>query len=100
MMADDIPAIFGRSQALLRYNSPADEITAVASRLVAAGTYIWFYCGKSDELAGQNRDFDTELASAGIAHRFFEWPGTHTWALWRALMPQALITASEHLRYG
>ena len=100
MIADSIPAIFGRSQAVLRYNSPADELAGVAPQLTAAGTYIWFYCGKSDDLAGQNRDFDAELTSAGIAHHFFEWPGTHNWALWRALMPQALITASEHLRDG
>jgi len=100
MMADDIPAIFGRSRALLSYNSPADEVFTVAPRLIAANTYIWFYCGKSDELADQNRNFDAELTSLGIAHHFFEWTGTHNWALWRTLMPQALITASEHLRHG
>jgi enterochelin esterase-like enzyme len=72
----------------------------VAPQLAAAGTYIWFYCGKSDELAGQNQAFDAELTSLGLAHDFFERPGTHNWALWRALMPQALITASEHLRHG
>ena len=100
MIADDIPAIFDHSQALLRYNSPADRVIAVARRSAVAGTYIWFYCGKSDELAGQNRDFDAELTSLGIAHHFFEWPGTHNWALWRALMPDALIAASEHLGHG
>lgn len=100
MIADDIPAIFGHSRALLRYDSPADRVAAVAPRLAAAGVYIWFYCGASDELAGQNRDFAAELTSLGLAHHFFEWPGSHNWALWRALMPQALITASEHLRHG
>jgi len=100
MIADNIPAIFDHSQALLRYNSPAYSVITVAPRLVGAGTYIWFYCGKSDELAGQNRDFDAELTSLGIAHHFFERPGTHNWALWRALMPQALIGASEHLSHG
>jgi len=100
MIADNVPAIFGRSQALLRYNSPADQVSIVAPQLAAAGTYIWFYCGKSDELAGQNQSFDAELTSLGLAHDFFEMPGIHNWALWRALMPQALITASEHLRHG
>ncbi len=100
MIADNIPAIFGRDQALLRYNSPADEVRAVAPQLAAAGIYIWFYCGESDELADQNRDFDAELTVLGLPHDFFERPGTHNWALWRALMPQALITASEHLRHG
>jgi len=100
MIADNIPAIFGRNPALLRYNSPADEIALVAPRLAVAGTYIWFYSGKADELAGQNQTFDAELTSLGLAHGFFEPPGTHNWALWRALMPQALITASEHLHHG
>jgi len=100
VIADNIPAIFGHSLALLRYNSPADSVITVAPQLVAAGTYIWFYCGKSDQLAGQNRDLDAELTSLGIAHHFFEWPGTHDWALWRTLMRQALITASEHLGHG
>ena len=98
MIADNFPRIFGHSQALLRYNSPADLVSAVATQLV--GTYIWFYCGESDEVAGQNRDFDAQLTALGLAHDFFEHPGTHNWALWRALMPQALITASEHLRHG
>jgi enterochelin esterase-like enzyme len=100
MIAESIPAIFGRSETLLRYNSPADQVSVVAPQLAAAGTYIWFYCGKSDELAGQNQSFDVELTSLGLTHDFFEVPGTHNWALWRAQMPQALITASEHLRHG
>jgi enterochelin esterase-like enzyme len=100
MIAENIPAIFNRGQALLRYNSPAHQVSIVAPQLAASGTYIWFYCGKSDELAGQNRAFDAQLTALGLPHDFFEVPGTHNWALWRALMPQALITASEHLRHG
>jgi len=100
MLADDIPAIFGHSQAVLRYNSPADQVAAAAPRLRAARTYIWFYCGASDELAGQDRGFATELATLGVAHSFFELPGTHTWRLWRSTMSQALIAASERLSHG
>lgn len=100
MTADNIPAVFGRNPALLRYNSPADQVVVAAPRLRAARTYIWFYCGASDELAGQDRDFNAELADLGIAHHFFELPGTHTWRLWRSAMPQALITASERLSHG
>jgi len=100
MIADNIPAIFDHSSALVAYNSPAVQIRTVAPQLAAAGTYIWFYCGKSDELAGQNRAFDAELTSFGLAHHFFQIPGTHDWALWRAQMPQALITASQELSHG
>jgi enterochelin esterase-like enzyme len=100
MLADDIPAIFDHSQALLRYNSPAAQVVVAAPLLRADRTYIWFYCGASDELAGQDRDFNAELADLGVAHYFFELPGTHTWQLWRDTMPQALITASEKLSHG
>jgi len=100
MVADDIPAIFDHSPLLLRYNSPAKSVVSVAAQLRADRTYIWFYCGSTDELASQNRDFDTELTDLGIAHYFFERPGSHNWRLWRELMPPALIAASEHLRHG
>ncbi|HYB13853.1 MAG TPA: alpha/beta hydrolase-fold protein [Streptosporangiaceae bacterium] len=98
--ADNIPALFGRDQALLRYNSPSDQVVSAAPQLRTTGTYIWFYCGRADEYAGQDRDFAAELTPLGIAHDFFWEPGSHTWRLWRDMMPQALITASEHLRHG
>ncbi|HXP19066.1 MAG TPA: alpha/beta hydrolase-fold protein [Streptosporangiaceae bacterium] len=100
MMADNIPAIFDHDRGLLRYNSPAKWVVSVAPQLRADRTYIWFYCGTSDELAVQNRAFSTELAALGVTHYFFERPGTHNWRLWRELMPRALITASEQLGHG
>ena len=62
--------------------------------------YIWFYSGARDSLSAQNTAFAAELTRLGVAHRFFEAPGKHNWRLWRALMPQALITASDHLSHG
>jgi len=100
MVADNMPAIFGRSPGALAYNSPATWIRAVASEVRASRTYIWFYCGASDSLARQNRSFAAELRALGIAHRFFVIPGTHSWRLWRGQMPQALITASARLSHG
>ncbi|HEY6278975.1 MAG TPA: alpha/beta hydrolase-fold protein [Streptosporangiaceae bacterium] len=100
MVADHQGAIFGYGRRLLRYNSPAYQVSLAAARLQAAGTYVWFYCGTSDKLAAQNQRFSAELTGLGIAHHFFEWPGTHTWRLWRELIPRALITASRHLSHG
>ncbi len=100
MLADHMPSLFDHSQWLLTYNSPADTIWDVAPQLRADGTYIWFYCGTNDYLNAQNGSFNAELADLGIPHVYFTWPGTHNWKLWRALMPQALITASEHLGHG
>ncbi len=100
MIADNIPAIFGRQAGVLAYNSPAIWITSVAAQVRAQRTYLWFYSGSADPFATQNRAFATRLAALGISHRFFEIPGTHNWRLWRQQMPQALITASEHLGHG
>jgi enterochelin esterase-like enzyme len=100
MIADNAPALFDHSRALLRYNSPAYQIAVAALRLRAARTYTWFYCGSADEDASQNRAFAAELTTLGVAHNFFELPGAHTWKLWRDTMPLSLITASEHLSHG
>jgi enterochelin esterase-like enzyme len=100
MRADRLPALFDRSQRLLSYNSPEDTVLTVAPQLRAHGTYIWFFCGTSDYLVGQNRAFAAELTSLGVPHDYTIWPGSHNWKLWRTLLPEALITASEHLGHG
>jgi putative tributyrin esterase len=100
MKADNLAALFGHRQSLLRYNSPADTAWRVAPQLLADGTYIWFYCGTHDYLNSQNAAFSAELTTLGIPHDYFTWPGTHNWKLWRALLPEALITASEQLSHG
>jgi len=97
---DHIPAIFGQSDRLLTYNSPEVWVFSVAPQLRADHAYIWFYIGAEDALAAQNRAFAAELTSLGIAHHFFEKNGSHNWRLWRGEMPQALITASDHLSHG
>ncbi len=99
-IADTSPALFDHSRALLRYNSPKDEVVVAAPRLRAARTYIWFYCGRADEDASMNRDFAAELTALGIAHEFLWEPGSHTWRLWRDMMPQALVAASGQLSHG
>jgi enterochelin esterase-like enzyme len=100
MTADNIPAIFGHTGSVQAYNSPAAWISSVAGQVRAQHTYIWFYCGAGDPLAAQNRAFAATLTQLGIQDQFFEVPGTHNWRLWRGQMPQALITASEHLSHG
>ncbi len=100
MQADDVIGLFGHSERLLTYNSPADTVWLAAPQLRAEGTYIWFFCGADDPLKAQNQAFDSELDVLGIQHYFFTWPGKHSWGLWRTLMPEALITASEHLSHG
>ncbi|HLI16510.1 MAG TPA: alpha/beta hydrolase-fold protein [Acidimicrobiales bacterium] len=100
MLADDIPAVFGRNPARRRLNSPAIQVVAAAARLRAARTYIWFYCGTADYDVAQNRSFAALLTRLGIAHRFRIVPGNHNWGLWRSQLPAALLAASSHLAHG
>ncbi len=100
MRADDFPAIFGHSAGLLRYNSPADWVRSVAAQLRAERAFIWFYCGRSDFMRAGNRAFNAGLTALAVPHRYFEPAGVHTFAMWRNLLPRALITASEHLGPG
>jgi enterochelin esterase-like enzyme len=100
MRADHKAAIFGQSAGLLAYNSPANWIASVAPQVRATGTYIWFYSAVTDSVSAQNRTFAAQLTALGVAHRYFQVSGRHNWSLWRRLMPQALITASDHLSHG
>jgi enterochelin esterase-like enzyme len=96
----DARAIFGWNTSLEDYNSPALYAPHAAAQLRSERTYVWFYCGTSDYLRKQDRYFSAELSSLGVAHEFFEHHGGHSWALWRTLMPDSLIEASEHLSHG
>ena len=99
MMAYHLRSVFGTGTSLLGYNSPAVWVRSVSAQVRAHHTYIWFYSGRSDPLAAQNRAFAAELGSVGIAHHFYTMPGRHTWGLWRSQIGLALITASEHLHH-
>lgn len=101
MKADNIPAIFGRRAELRRYNSPADQLPAVASPLRANHVFVWFYIGSDDPLLSQNRHFAAELERFGISHQFQVLRGRgHSWALWRSMTTSSLIFASQHFGYG
>ena len=93
-----VPAIFGRSAALFAYNSPVDQVPLEWHELVASHMYIWFYSGADDPLLRENRQFADLLSQYGIQHQFLVVPNEgHSWRLWRAQEPQALLAASSHL---
>lgn len=100
MQADHIPAIFGRSPALLRYNSPMEQLAVVAPRLRRDHTFVWFYAGTHDYTVSQNRQFAAELTALGLPHFFAIRPGGHDWRLWRSMLTQALIAVSRRLAHG
>ncbi len=95
--ADNNKSIFGGRHALLRRNSPLDQLPLVAGKIRASHTYFWLYSGKSDRLRFQNAEFARELVRAGIPSRFRLIPGGHDWSLWRGQASRALLVASRHL---
>jgi enterochelin esterase-like enzyme len=97
--ADKIPAIFGRTDAVMRANSPFEELPTLAPVLKADHDYVWMYIGASDPLLHQNQDFAAALRDYGVPSAFRSLPGHHSWALWRQMMSASLITASEHLSH-
>lgn len=95
--ADDLGPVFGHRAALLRWNSPAEQLASRAAALRAHRTFVWFYTGESDALRGQNIAFAAALARTHVPHRFFVLGGGHDWSLWRGQAANALLAASEHL---
>jgi enterochelin esterase-like enzyme len=95
--ADHITAIFGTSERRLAYNSPIDQLPRLASTLRARHDYIWAYIGSDDSLLDNNLRLAAVLRSLRIPHRFQVLPGGHSWDLWRAMLPEALETASARL---
>jgi S-formylglutathione hydrolase FrmB len=46
--------------------------------------------GVDDVYADQSRDFHATLQRLGVTHEYKEWPGTHSWAYWRAHAGESL----------
>src|SRR5580765_2721231 len=95
--ADDLGTIFGHQAQLLRANSPMQKLAAAAPALRRAHPYLWFYSGTDDKFRTQNAAFATELAAAGLPHRYYLVRGGHNWALWRGNAARALLAASRRL---
>lgn len=92
-------AFTGASPAVLRANSPMDEIAALGPRIRRLGFRAWVYQGLSDsEPRSQLRLFSRRLAAAGAAVRYGFFPGGHDWGLWRAQAPRMLLAAGAWFR--
>ena len=82
-------------QRLLEANSPALELSKVASRL--ATVTIYFDCGTSDESLGNSRAFHRLLDSLGVSHEYREFPGSHTWGYWGRHFRESLLAVAGAL---
>jgi len=99
---DDVPLrmglrFFGRELAGVVGNTPLDGLSLAARTLRRAHTYFWFYTGKDDPLARENRAFASELTAAGVPHKYLELRGGHNWALWRGMAWRSYLTAARRL---
>jgi enterochelin esterase-like enzyme len=90
-------SIFGRELAGVVGNTPLDGLSLAARTLRRAHTYFWFYTGKDDPLARENRAFASELTAAGVPHKYLELRGGHNWALWRGMAWRSYLTAARRL---
>ena len=69
------------------------DVDGLAARAAAAGTplpRLAFDCGTEDHLLADSRRFHALLDARGVAHRYAEHPGAHTWDYWDAHIPEAL----------
>ena len=92
--------LFERHTELIDSNSPDYEVNVVAPELRANHVYIWLYGGTTDYTNRGSVAFAATLKLDGVAHNFTVHPGNHTWKLWRAMMPTALLTASNYFLHG
>jgi enterochelin esterase-like enzyme len=95
-----IPQIYGRKLQLRARNDPMARLASVARELRLRGTYFWLYSGTRDHFRFQNATFARALASAGIAHRYFQVFGGHNWAIWRDQARAAYTAAAGRLAHG
>ena len=79
-----------------------DDPSALAERLAlqagpTALPALKIDCGHDDFLLEQNRTFHAHLERIGLAHRYEEHPGAHTWEYWDTHIREALLFHREHL---
>jgi enterochelin esterase-like enzyme len=95
--ADNVPSVFDRRHAVLRWNTPLYRLPHVRRQLLNSHTYVWFYTGTTDGLLPQNLAFSNALTRAGISHRFFVVHGGHNWALWRGQAARAMLAVGRRI---
>lgn len=81
---------------------PADDVYAVATRLLAtlprpSLPRLSFDCGLDDFLLAENRAYHAHLEGIGFPHHYAEHPGGHTWEYWDLHVRAALRQHAEVL---
>ncbi|MFO1446614.1 MAG: alpha/beta hydrolase family protein [Opitutaceae bacterium] len=89
---DEMLRIFGPSPA----GTPHD-VVHLAQVAMRAGNLprLWLDCGTEDFLIGDNRRLHHTFEASGVAHRYHEFPGAHTWDYWDLHVRDALAFHCE-----
>ncbi|HEX6737409.1 MAG TPA: alpha/beta hydrolase-fold protein [Vicinamibacteria bacterium] len=88
----------GASPALLRANSPAAYLPAIAPSIRRLPLRAFLYQGAADDVSARAMlAFAGELRAAGVRTRAAIYPGRHNWRLWRRHFSQMLVFASRSL---
>ena len=83
------------SAAQLRAYSPVAYLGGMARRLRRLPLHAFLYVGMADADRGLSTTFAKQLHAAGAAVRYSEYPGRHSWRLWRDTAPAALAFAGR-----
>lgn len=78
------------SAAQLAANSPADYVSGLGVQLRGRPLHASLYAGTADRERGKSAAFAQQLAAAGADVRYSEYPGRHSWRLWRDELPAQL----------
>jgi enterochelin esterase-like enzyme len=65
------------------------------SRLRSLPLHAFLYVGVGDRDRRLSTAFAAQLHAAGAPVRYSEFPGRHSWRLWRGAMPAALAFAGK-----
>jgi enterochelin esterase-like enzyme len=86
----------GAPPSVVRANSPAVYVPAMASRIRGEGFRTWLYQGRDDTSPPSDlTSFASELHAAGAEVHYGFFPGGHDWGLWRRELPRMLVAAGR-----
>jgi enterochelin esterase-like enzyme len=85
----------GAGAARLRAASPADYVASLAPRLRRLPLHAFLYVGMADAERSLSTTFAGQLHAAGAHVRYTEYPGRHSWRLWRDTAPAVLAFAGR-----
>jgi len=96
--ADSGGAFAHTTAAQRRAYSPADYVASLAGRLRRLPVHAFLYVGMVDPDRGLSTSFAGQLRAAGADVRYAEYPGRHSWRLWRDEMPRVQAFADRWFR--